>query len=349
MFGSLKLDDLKPGLILMVLMAAVGIVGTQLPGSDQRLIIDGMIKAMVVVGAFIFVGNSGVQSFGHVAFMGIGAYSAAWLTIPPSMKASLIPGLPGFLAAAQIHPLVAILAGGVLAAAIALVIGLPLSRLSGIAASIGTFAMLMIFYSVFANWTSVTGGQSSLYGVPLYTSITVVTVFLMITLLGAAIFLASPFGLRLRASREDLVAAKASGVDIGRERLIAFVLSAFFVGMAGALHAMFLQIVIPGEYYLRLTFIIVAMLVIGGQRSLTGALVGAIFVVVLTEALRRVEKGVDFAFFSFGGFLGLQEVGLAVVMLASLIFRPDGLSGGKEIRLPRLRLDTKTKLGKQST
>ena len=320
--------------ILIALVALTVALGLQASGGTQRVITDALVKLVVVVGMYIFIGNSGVLSFGHVAFLGLGAYTSAWLTIAPSIKASLMPGLPAFVMAAQFSPFTATVAGGLVAAAVALVIGLPLTRLSGIAASIGTFAMLVVFYSIFANWTSVTGGQGSLYGLPTYTGIVTAGGFAAATILGAALYQASASGFRLRGSREDLVAAQACGIDVRRERLIAFVVSAFFVGMAGALYAYFLQVVVANEFYLKLTFITVAMLVIGGMRSLTGAVVGTAAVAIVSEFLRQAERGIDLGFVAFAGRPGLQEVGLAVAMLLILLFRPGGLVGAAELGLP---------------
>ncbi|MGD9912968.1 MAG: branched-chain amino acid ABC transporter permease [Rhizobiaceae bacterium] len=330
-------DALITAFLLAAAVGIVTIVGLQLSGGTQRIITEAMIKLIIVVGMYIFVGNSGLLSFGHIGFLGLGAYTAAWLTIPPSVKASLMPGLPAFLAAAEMHPLVAAIAGGLLAAFAALVVGIPLTRLAGIAASIGTFAMLVIFYAIFSNWTSVTGGQGSLYSLPIWTSLPVAAAFAAVTIFGAALYQASASGFRLRGSREDAVAAKAAGIDIRRERLIAFVVSAFFVGMGGALYAYFLQVVVANEFYLKLTFITVAMLVIGGMRSLTGAVVGTAFVALLSELLRQAEKGIDLGFVVVGGRLGLQEVGLATAMLLALIFRPRGLTGGRELVVPGRR------------
>jgi branched-chain amino acid transport system permease protein len=322
-------------LVLILLVTLVSLAAHHFSGGAQRTVIDAMIKLIIVVGMSIFVGNSGVLSFGHIGFLGIGAYCAAWLTIPPSVKSSLLPGLPDWLANTQWHPMSAAMAGGFLASFVALLFGLPLTRLTGIAASIGTFAMLVILYAIFSNWTPVTGGQGSVYGLPIFTNLTVVTVLACIAILAAGLYQASSSGFRLRGSREDPVAAQAAGIDIRRERLIAFVLSAFFPGVAGALYAYFLTVVVAREFYLDLTFITVAMLVIGGMRSLSGAVVGTAFVVVLSEALRRVEHGVDLGFVTIGGRLGLQEIGLAVMMLLALVFRPRGLTGGREILIPR--------------
>ena len=317
--------------ILIVVIALVVVLGTQASGGTQRVITDALIKLIIVAGMYIFVGNSGVLSFGHIAFLGLGAYTAAWLTIAPSIKASLLPGLPEVLMTAQFSPFPAVIAGGLVAAVVALIVGLPLVRLSGIAASIGTFAMLVVFYSVFANWTPVTGGQGSLYGLPIYVNMFIAGGFAAATIVGAALYQTSASGFRLRGSREDPVAAQACGIDIRRERLVAFVVSAFFVGMGGALYAYFLQVVVANQFYLSLTFITVAMLVIGGMRSLSGAFVGTAVVSILTELQRIAERGIDFGFFVFEGRPGLQELGLAVAMLLILLFRPRGLLGMSEV------------------
>jgi len=327
-----------PVVVLALVLAMVLLWFGEAPGGRQRIITAALVNLVAVTGIYIFIGNSGVTSFGHVGFMAVGAYSAAWLTIPPAMKASLLPGLPAWLVATELAPGLAVPLAGLAAAAVALIFGLPLMRLSGITASIGTFAMLSILHSVFANWTPVTGGQGSLYGMPRYTDMQVATLWALVAMVVAALYQASPAGIRLRASREDMVAARAAGVNVPRERLIAFVLSAFFVGVAGALFAYLSMVVVANQFYLQLTFLTIAMLVIGGMRSLTGAFVGVAFVSILAEILRQTERGVDIGIISFSGRPGLQEVGLATAMLLALIFRPQGLTGGREIRLPQLRM-----------
>ena len=217
----------------------------------------------------------------------------------------------------------------------ALVVGWPLMRLSGISASIATFAVLVVTYVVLGNWTSVTGGQNSLMGLPLY-----------IDLWTAARLGGRGDRDRLRLPGDPLGAAacaprartrrppRRSGVHVVRHRLIAFVISGFLSGIAGVLLAHFLGTVRVETFYLDLTFLIVAMLVIGGMRSLTGAVSGAIVIAALTELLRQVEIG-----FSIGGATiaappGLGDAILALIMLLIILFRPKGIAGGKEIAWP---------------
>jgi branched-chain amino acid transport system permease protein len=314
----------------LLLVAIVGIVAICPPGT-QRVAIEALIKLLVVVGSYIFIGNSGVLSFGHVSFMGVGAYVAAWLVISPDTKELMLPGLPNFLMQAHWSPAAAAGAAGVAASAFALIVGVPLVRLNGISASIGSFAVLAVVNAVLSNWSSVTGGQGSLYGLPSYAGLWTILPWALAALCVAWIYQQSRFGLRLRGAREDEIAAQSSGVDIRRERLIAFVISAFFVGVAGAFYGYFLGVIAARSFYLQMTFITITMLVVGGLNSLWGAVAGVVTITVVGEILRHLERGVDLGPISLGAHPGLQELGLAALMLIILIFRPRGLTGGREI------------------
>ena len=326
-----RLISLTPLLALaLLLIGTAGIVAICPPGT-QRVAIEALIKLLVVVGSYIFIGNSGVLSFGHVSFMAVGAYVAAWLVIAPETKELMLPGLPAFLMQAHWAPAVGVLAGGIAASAFAFFVGLPLARLNGISASIGSFAVLAVVNAVFSNWTSVTGGQGSLYGLPSYAGLWTILPWALAALCVAWIYQQSRFGLRLRGAREDEVAAQSIGVNIWRERLIAFVISAFFVGVAGAFYGYFLGVIAARAFYLQMTFITIAMLVVGGLTSLWGAVLGVLTITLLGEVLRHSERGVDLGPLSFGAHPGLQELGLAALMLIILVYRPRGLTCGREI------------------
>lgn len=261
--------------------------------------------------------------------MAVGAYTGALLQIPPETKDVLLPDLPGFLAGAHLSAIPATIAAGLVTAGFALALAGPLMRLSGLTASLGTFVVLLIVNVVAKNWQEVTHGTAGISAVPTTTTRTSALIWALIALLAAYLFQQSASGLRLRASREDEIAARASGVRVTRERSVAWVLSAFFTGVAGALYASFLGSFNADFFFLGLTSLIVIMLVVGGSTSLAGAVVGTIVISVLAEAMRRAETEVDV--------LGLKEIGFAVAMLAILIVRPAGLTGGRELALPRAR------------
>ena len=328
-------EGVWPLAALVLLTCGVALVTMALgPGSLDRVAVGMVINVVVVVGLYTFVGLSGVFSFGHAAFMAVGAYSSAILVIPPETKRFVLPDLPGFLADLQLDPFPATVAAGVLAALFALVLALPLSRLSGLTAGLATFAVLSIVNVVARNWQQVTHGTSGVSGIPTATTIWGALGWAFAAMAVAWWFQRSRIGLRLRASREDEAAARSIGVAVARERTVAFVLSAFFVGVAGALLGMFIGSFNPDAFFLNITFLMVVMLVIGGTGSLAGAVVGTVAISAVSEALRRVEGGFDLGLVQWSGEPGLREVGLALAMLAILIFRPGGITAGREIAWP---------------
>ena len=296
-----------------------------------------LIYVVVVIGLYTFNGNSGVLSFGHMAFMSIGAYATALLTIPTVLKSALLPNLPHWLASAQFGIVLAALAAAVLAGAIALVASLPLMRLPALAISLGMFAVLVIVYQVESNWTSVTRGRDAIVGVPTNTTLQVAFGAAVVILILGFVYQQSRFGLRLRAAREDELAAAALGVNVARERRRAFVLSAAFTAVGGTLYAEYLGAFNPDTFYLDITFLTLAMLIIGGVSTISGALVGPILVSVLNYVLSHIEQGITVGPLHIPARPGLTQVGLALVLLLILILRPNGVMGGRELRLPRFR------------
>jgi branched-chain amino acid transport system permease protein len=321
------------GLSLIVAFVIVCAEATR--NDDVIVIIDEMlIRMIVVVATYIFIGNSGVLSFGHIAFMCIGAYAAGWASCEPSWKQLMLTGLPEFLQDNQYPFMVSVVGAGALAAVIALIFGAAVIRMSGVVASIATFAFLAIVNSVYSNWESVTAATSSLIGIPTVSSPWIFFAFAVFVMACAFIFQESRYGLMLRASRDDEVAARSSAIDIARVRLIALVLSAFLVGVGGGLYAHFLGVLTVDVFYISLTFVTLSMLIVGGVGSLSGAVLGVLMVTLIVEALRVLEGGVSVGRLSVQLPKGFQEIGLGVMMALILIFRPSGLTGGREIPLP---------------
>ncbi|WP_415183241.1 branched-chain amino acid ABC transporter permease [Phaeovulum sp.] len=318
-------------LLLLVFVFAATQLGDR---AAARMASETLIRVTMVVGFWIFVGNSGVVSFGHAAFACVGAYVSAWLTLKPAMKATLLPGLPDMVAAANWHVLPAAVVAGIVAAILALITGAAILRLSGIAASIATFAFLAMINTIWSNWTPVTGGTSSVVGLARYVTPWVAMGWAVVAILVAAAYSASASGLALRATREDEVAASASGIGRYRHRLLAYTISAFFTGVGGALMGHYIGVINPDGFYLNLTFLMLAMLVVGGVGSLSGAVVGVLAVSVAVEALVRMEKGMVIGTTSFALPPGSQEIIIAIAMILVLIFRPTGFLAGREFMLP---------------
>ena len=326
-------DYWVPISLAAILLAIVGVVWATGDGLLARTVTDALIRVVLVIGLYIFIGNSGVLSFGHIAFMLVGAYGTAWLTLSV-FKKSFALQLPEILANTQYPVFPSAVAAATLAALVALVIGVPIMRLAGIAASIATLAVLGIFKTFYTNWGPWTMGAATLPGIPLYVDMWVALAWSVFALFAAYLYQVSRFGLALRASREDEFAARAAGINIPFQRLIAFVLSAFFVGAAGVLQAHFLGSIAVKNFWLGITFISLAMLIVGGQRSLTGALVGVVVITTIAELLRQLETGIDIGTTEISVPAGAQELGIALVMLIILISRPAGIMAGREIPSP---------------
>jgi branched-chain amino acid transport system permease protein len=312
---------------LLIIVAIVDITGDIILA---QTLIEGLVRIVIVAALYLFIGNSGIISFGHIGFVLIGAYATAWQTCCPYTREMFMPGLPTYLLNNSHHFIPAIFLGGVVAAIVALIAGFAIMRLSGIAASIGTFAFMMVFYSAYLRWSTWTSGASSVIGLPTTTTPWVGYIYAVVALAGAFFYSRSKWGLALRASRDDEVAAKAAGVNVFGQRLIAFVVSAFFCGMAGGLFGHFLGMLTVDSFYLGMTFITLSMLVVGGMQSLTGAVVGVTVISVVIDVLRRLETGI-------GGVsipTSSAEVGVGLIMLLILVFRRTGLTGGAEIYWP---------------
>ncbi|MGC8880241.1 MAG: branched-chain amino acid ABC transporter permease [Anaerolineae bacterium] len=314
---------------LIVLALVVHLFGGEVL---QRILTVLFINLSMVLGLQIFMGNSGVVSFAQIGFMGIGAYASALFSMSPQAKAMALRNLYSWLVPIQVPFVIAVIIGGLMAALVAALVGYPLMRLSGAAAVIATFALLIIVHTVLINWSEVTNGPRTLFGLEAYTTLWVSAAAGIFFLLLALWFKETPLGLQLRASREDEQAAASVGINIVWVRWVAFVLAAFITGVAGALWAHFITSFSPLVFYLPQTFLIISMAIIGGSASVSGAVVGAVAVTAIFEGVRGVENAINIsAVFPFT-VSGLTEVCLSIAMILILIMRPSGILGSRELR-----------------
>ena len=319
------------GLLLCVLVAVPSALLASVSPSLQQTVLVTMASLILVVSLYIFSGNSGVLSFGHLALAMVGGYTGAITSIESETKELLYPGMWGPLQNVHFGQVGAILAGGVAAALAGAVLALLLARLSGLTAGLATFVVLLIAVSVATGLEPVTNGSSGLTDVARITEYGQVLPWTLVAVLTAAAYQASRSCQRLRASREDEVAAASVGVNVQRERTVGFICSAAVAGMGGAVYVQVIGTVSPTLFYLALTTTIIAMLVIGGIGSLTGAVIGTLAIAVLNETMNRLENGIVFSTWMVKSPAGLQQVCLAVAMLLILMWRPEGLMRGREL------------------
>lgn len=325
------------GLIVMLVLIN-HVLGIRL---YDRIATNLCISLVLVLGLQVFMGNSGILSFAHMGFMGIGAYTSAVLTIPAQMKGMALPDIYPFLQSVELSPYLAIAAGGVVAAIVAAALSYPLMRLSDAAAVITSFALLVVLYTVMTHWSQLTNGPRTLFGLPKATDLPLAAVVAVLALIAALAFKESRTGRLLRASRDDETAAAALGAHIPQLRWRAFILAALFAGVGGALWGHFITSFSPKAFYLKETFLILGMLVIGGANTVTGAVVGTFIVTIAYESLRGLEGVLNEAKIMTNPVVGLTEIVLALAMIAVLALRPGGLFPIREIGVLLTRAKTK--------
>lgn len=317
---------LYPVVLMLVVFTIVAVASNLLaiPLVD-RIATVMFINLILVLGLQMFMGNSGVLSFAHVGFMGIGAYASALMSIPVDQKAMALPDLYAPFTGVELGFLPAVFIGAFVAAVFAAIVGFPIMRLSDTAAAIATFAMLVIVHVVLSQWGEMTNGPRTLFGLLKYTDMWTAFSWAMIILVLTFLFKESSLGMKLRASRDNVHAADAIGVNVMMTRWVTFTISAFVCGMSGALWAHFITSFQPGAFYLTTTFTVLTMLIIGGPQTVTGTAVGVLIITIVTEGLRQAENT-----FSINGLLpfetvGLTEILLAIVLIFMLAFKPGGL------------------------
>lgn len=322
-----------------VLLGAVFVAVTQANLNPYYLRLLDVVGINVILVASLNLTNgfTGVFSLGHVAFMAVGAYTSVLLTLLPARKVLILPDLPTWLQQAQVGLLPAAVVGGVFAALCAVVIGYPVLRLRGHYLAVATLGFLVIVRAVLVNWESVTRGGVGISGIPPHTTTWWTFGFAVVCLYVVWRLMQSAYGRGMLAVREDEEAAASIGVSPARLRLMSFGAGAAFAGIAGALWAHLITVISPNSFWLTETFNLVVMLIVGGMGSTTGAVLGAVLMTLVPEALRALEGGVRIGGLALPALFGLSQLILAAALILTIIARPRGIVGEWEVRWPRLR------------
>lgn len=325
------LSPLVIGMVLVIVFfGLLALINFGTSSYIQRIAIGLCISIILVVSLNLSNGYTGVFSLGHIGFMAIGAYTAAILTLPLPLKLSYLPDLPAWLENAQLAFLPATLIGGILAMLIAFLIGASIMRLTGPYVGVATLGFLVIVHVILVNWDSMTRGARTFSGVPPYTNIwwvggwTVVTIYIIWRLTR------SSYGRRMIAIRDNSIAAQSLGINVLRMRLLAFCVSAFFTAVAGSLWAHFIQSFSPKAFLFVETFSIITMLIAGGMGSISGSVIGAVGITILSEILRNAERGVNLGFIQIPPVYGASQILMAVLFILLIIYRPEGIMGKRE-------------------
>ena len=343
MFSDLRRDVVFPVLgavLLFGLFLGAGAFYQGLLGGHERLVTFALLDAIIVLGIQIYVGNTGILSFGHIGFGAIAGYAFALSAISPVEKLKRVADAPLGLVDVHLDPWTSIVVAVVVVVAVAAVVGIGLARSGAesgaVSATVITLALLFVTHELARNWPDMTGGDraglSFRVGGALDSRVPICIAFFG-AIVVARLFAQSRMGRLAVAAREDNLAARAMGVNPLVQQMVGLLLSVGVVGVGASLRVYEKGSILPGDFFFNLTLVTLVMLIAGGRRSVTGALLGVGVITAGRELARRLGQdgfeifgiGLDDAPLDWIFRPNLKMVFLGSAMLVFMIWRPAGL------------------------
>jgi branched-chain amino acid transport system permease protein len=333
------------GLVIMVLilvganafMGREGLFGFGLPYYYAEILSLTGISVILAVSLNLITGFTGQFSIGHAGFMAVGAYSSVFVTVYYSEGLEqFLTSLVGATLAQSLVFLLVIIVGALTAALAGLVVGIPSLRLRGDYLAIVTLGFAEIIRIIILNIDQV-GGATGFRGrvppfdgrliIPQYANFIWIGGFAIITIIVVYNIVNSDIGRSLVSIREDELAAEAMGINTTRYKVLAFVISSAFAGIAGALFGHFRQFLHTNDFQFIRSIEIIIMIVLGGMGSISGSILGAIVITILPELLRKLP----------GDLYSYRLVIYSALLIVIMLTRPQGLFGAKEFGLSWLK------------
>lgn len=278
------------------------------------------IAVISTTGLNILTGFTGLISLGQAGFMGVGGYTVAWLSLHTAVP----------------FP-VALLAAGLVAASVGILVGLPSLRVKGLYLAIATLAASVFLHFLFSEWQSVTGGMGGLslepahlFGIVFQSDFRMYFVIMplaVIMLLAARNVFRTRVGRAFIAIRDRDISAEVLGIPLLRYKLMSFALSSFYAGVAGGLFAYFYRVVTPESFPLAMSIFYLAAIIVGGMGSILGGVLGAAFMTLVPEGLKLLTAAIT-PFYPNAPVFMSPMLGLVfgVLIVSFLIFEPHGLA-----------------------
>lgn len=329
-------------ILIAVIFLFLSLVQTFFGSFVTRVLNLCAIYAICALSMNLVNGFTGLFSLGQAGFMAIGAYTATLFMLPYEIKEFnfyLEPIIP-WLGAVQIPFVFALILGGIASALFALLIGTPVLRLKGDYLAIASLGFSEIVRVVITMQQRITNGALGIKSIPPLPSVTVgpfrfgslwwtfgimaLVAFLMYSLMKTT------YGRAIKSIREDEVAAEAMGVSLFRHKLYTFVMSGFIAGVSGGLIACLIGTIDPNQFRFILAYNILLMVVLGGQGSISGSIVGAFIVTIGQEVLRFIDEPINFGFFVYPGISGMRMVVFSALLMAVILFWSRGIFGSSE-------------------
>ena len=318
-------------------MSRDGLFGFGLPYYYAEILSLTGISIILAVSLNLITGFTGQFSIGHAGFMAVGAYSSVFLTVYFSQSVEqALTGLVGATVAQALVFLGIIIFGALVAALAGLVVGIPSLRLRGDYLAIVTLGFAEIIRIIILNIDRV-GGATGFRGavapwegrliIPQYANFIWIGGFAVITIVVVYNIVRSDIGRALISIREDELAAEAMGINTTRYKVLAFVISSAFAGIAGALFGHYRQFLHTNDFQFIRSIEIIIMIVLGGMGSITGAVLGAIVITILPELLRQLP----------GNLIHYRLVIYSALLVLIMLTRPQGVMGAREFGIPWLK------------
>ena len=298
----------------------------------------GAIYALVAVSMNLLNGFTGLFSLGQAGFMLLGAYTYGILTIPVESRASVYQYFNGGIVQFAIPVPLALIAGGIVAAIFAYLIGLPVLRLKSDYLAIATLGFAEIIRAVF-QWDKLgplTNGSNLLRNFPAFKSVLYPFVVSGICIAIIVMLINSTYGRAFKAIRDDEIAAEAMGINLAHHKRLAFVISSFFAGISGGLLAMYQTTIQASMFKSAMTYEILLIVVIGGIGSVTGSCISSFLFIACSEWWLRFLDNDNLYIGSFHvPFLraGFRKVVFAVIIMCIVLFYRKGIMGDKEFSI----------------
>ena len=300
-------------LIALFLLAGNAIITGGITNRAQSsLILQVGIYIILAVSLNIVTGYLGQLPLGHAGFMAVGAYAGAifW-------KSTASASLPEWCAI-----LLGLILAGIVAAIFGILIGIPALRLKGDYLAIITLGFGEIIRVCIINLPSITGGTPGLKGIPKHASFLVVYLTVVVSCLVIHMMMKSRHGRAILSIRENEIAAESCGINITYYKVLAFAVSAFFAGAAGALYAGYQGLLVPNTFNFMTSVNILVMVVLGGMGSMVGSVIAAAVLTSLPLALQALNT--------------YRMVIYSLLLIATMIFKPSGLMGTYDFSMSKL-------------
>ncbi len=337
MINQRKNQNIKLYLIIFAVFAVfIVLLDFKIIGDNyvRRVLNLAAIYTIVSVSMNLVNGFTGLFSLGQAGFMAIGAYTVAILTVPIEKRAAIFYVIDQNPVLAQIElPFAAaLILGGIFAALVAIIIGIPVLRLKSDYLAIATLGFSEIIRIIFTNAKSITNGALGIKSIPEMPTMWVFFGVMILSIAFVVLLINSSYGRAFKAIREDDIAAESMGINLFKHKVMSFAIGAFFAGIGGGLLASLLGTVDPKQFYFTMTYNFLLIIVLGGMGSISGTVIASFIVTVGLEVLRFFDEPLTLLGFNIPIFrAGLRMVIFSALLMVLVLFFRNGLMGQKEL------------------